>query len=147
MNRYTLLLVFKNKRNDSILQYYITLHTSSLMSHLSNPEGLMNKIAFKVQFTQLWCLLVRLSIQGVYGLVWMKFQELKGFIKSHLILNVILYELNLKREHWILQWYKGQIWIRIPRNIMKIMETTTFFIIGFHFILQCKKIINAWFCN
>ena len=53
LNRYTLLLVFKNKRNDRIFQYYITLHTSSLMNHLSNPEGLMNKITFKVQFTQL----------------------------------------------------------------------------------------------
>ena len=61
----TMLVVFKNKRNDRIFQYYITLHTSSLMSHPSNPEGLMNKITFKVQFTQLWCLLVRLSIGGL----------------------------------------------------------------------------------
>ena len=56
---------FENKHNEIIFKYNITLHTSSLMSHPSNPEGLMNKITFKVQFTQLWCLLVRLSIGGL----------------------------------------------------------------------------------
>ena len=56
---------FQNKHIAIVFKYYITLHTSSLMSQPSNPEGLMNKITFKVQFTQLWCLLVRLSIGGL----------------------------------------------------------------------------------
>lgn len=65
IERITLLVIFKNKHVAIIFKYYITLHTFSLMSYPSNPEGLMNKITFKVPFTQLWCLLVRLSIGGL----------------------------------------------------------------------------------
>ena len=62
---WSIMLFFENKHDAIIFKYYITLHTSSFMSHPSNPEGLMNNITFKVQFTQLWCLLVRLSIGGL----------------------------------------------------------------------------------